>query len=98
VPFDKVDDVTVTVDEVLRQTDEAAVLKLETSGRALTVIEAVLPEPGAELHVVDVLATEVMVIVVDPEFERVGVENVPVPEVSVSDAVRPVAVLAPLRS
>ena len=60
----------------------------------------VLPEETAELHVVDVTAMEVIVIVVEPVAERLpeGIGNVPLPLVSVSDAVSPVALFVPLRS
>ena len=71
-----------------------------TSGCELTLNVDVLPEETTELHVVDVTAIEIMVIVVPPVVPRLpdGIENVPLPLVSVSDAVRPVAEFAPLRS
>ena len=49
---------------------------------------------------VDVTAMEVIVIVVEPVAERLpeGIGNVPLPLVSVSDAVSPVALFVPLRS
>jgi len=58
-----------------------------------------LPEETTELHVVDVTATEVIVIVVEPAVARLpdGIENVPLPLVSDNELVRPVAELAPLR-
>ena len=60
----------------------------------------VLPTDTTELHVVDVTATEVIEIVVEPVELRLpdGMENVPLPLVSVRDAVRPVAEFDPLRS
>jgi len=60
----------------------------------------VLPTDTTELHVVDVTATEVIEIVVEPVALRLpdGMENVPLPLVSVRDAVRPVAEFDPLRS
>jgi len=59
----------------------------------------VLPEDNTELHVVAVTATEVIVMVVAPVAVRLpeGIENVPLPLVSDSEAVRPVAEFAPLR-
>ena len=100
VPFKRVDELTVTVDDEPRHTSTAAVLKLLASGCGLTLNDEVLPEETAELHVVDVTATEVIVIVVEPVVPKLpdGIENVPLPLVSVSDAVRPVAEFTPLRS
>jgi len=62
--------------------------------------EDVLPADTTELHVVAVTAIDVTVIVVEPVAVRLpdGIENVPLPLVSVSEAVRPVAAFEPLRS
>jgi len=97
VPFNRVEELTVTVDDEPRHTLAADVLKLETSGCAFTVKAAVFPDDTVELQAVAVTAIEVIVTVVEPGFDKVGVANVPLPLANVSDAVRPVPVLAPVR-
>jgi len=95
-----VDELTVTVDDEPRHTSTAEVLKLLTSGCGLTLNPEVLPEDTTALQLVAATATEVIVIVVDPAAARLpeGIENVPLPLARLSDAVRPVALFAPLRS
>ena len=68
-------------------------------GSGLTLNIEVLPVETTELHVVDVTAIDAIVTVVEPDVPRLpdGIENVPLPLVSVSDAVRPVAEFTPLR-
>ena len=75
-------------------------LKLLTSGWGLTLNEEVLPDDTAELQVVDVTATDVMVTVVEPAAVRLpeGIANVALPLTRLIDAVRPVAEFDPLRS
>ena len=98
-PFTRVDELTVTVDDEPRHTSVAEVLKLLTSGLGLTLNVEVLPAETTEPQVVAVTATEVMVIVVEPEAVRLpeGIAKVPLPLVSDNEAVRPVAEFAPLR-
>ena len=92
-------DVTLTVAPKPAHVDAAAGVNPLITGNAFTLNVEVLPLDNGAEQSVEVFCMEVTVIVVEPvpANEPDGIVKVPLPPTVVSDAVLPVAELAPVR-